>query len=267
MEIRNPNKSHLPELLNLLERCFSGVWTAEDVAGRIFYDEHYDPNHVWMAREAGQTLGFLHTLQVGERAWIKLLAVAPEARRRGLGRDLLSRAEFRLSGEGAKEIRVESTPPREFLPGVIPESDAALFFKACGYEAAAPLPLLHAAPRPGILPPEPDRQVVARFAREVCGEHWGWAEEQLSWRPAHLAYRADAGLCLAEPGESLGPLWPVDGAGDGPLHQLVQDALAVASSAPARGGALRVWTLEGGRPLPGLETQGDTYLPFIKRLT
>ena len=268
MEIRNPNKSHLPELLSLLERCFPGAWTAEDVAGRIFYDEHYDPNHVWMAREVGQTLGFLHTLQVGGCAWIKLLAVAPEARRRGLGRDLLSRAEFRLSGEGAKEARIESTPPREFVAGIAPGSEAALFFDACGYHAGAPQPVLTCPAKPGILPPEPDRQAVAAFARAACGEQWAWAEEQLSWRPAHLAYRPEAGLCLAEPGASLGPLWPVDGATPAALQTLVQEALAVASSVPThRDRPLRVWQLPGGRELPGLDVQSEALVPYYKKLT
>ena len=74
MEIRNPDKTHLPQVLALLERCFPGRWTPDEVAGKVFFDEHYDPNHVWMAREKGQVLGFLHTVQAGETAWMKLLA-------------------------------------------------------------------------------------------------------------------------------------------------------------------------------------------------
>ncbi|HTA17502.1 MAG TPA: hypothetical protein VK786_07130, partial [bacterium] len=75
MEIRNPDKTHLPAVYSLLERCFPGVWSGAEVEDRIYYDALYDPNHVWMGREGGRVLGLLVSVQDGPLAWLKLLAV------------------------------------------------------------------------------------------------------------------------------------------------------------------------------------------------
>lgn len=270
MEIRNPDKTHLPALLALLERCFPGRWSAEEVADRIFYDEHYDPNHVWMAREQGRMLGFAHTLQRGARAWLKLVAVDPDHRRRGIGRDLLSRAEFRLSGEGAREIRVESLPPHEFLPGPAPRSGEAAFLEAQGYLSQGEDEALFLPPLDRSAPPpmgEAQRREALAWARGRCGESFGWAEEALACRPAKAVFDPDAGLCLAEPGLSLGPLWSQPGVEAPRLKALASAAWALAGSRPPRHAlGLRLWQVPGSGALPSGLAQGEAYLNYLKTL-
>jgi|GEM_PF-3452498 GNAT superfamily N-acetyltransferase len=270
MEIRNPDKTHLPQVLALLERCFPGRWTPDEVAGKVFFDEHYDPNHVWMAREKGQVLGFLHTVQAGETAWMKLLAVDPDARRRGIGRDLLSRAEFRLHGEGVKEARIESTPPLEFLPGPVEAGPGCDFFVACGYtpQAGAEAWYLPALARPA--PPaldEAGRQQALAWGREHCGPWFGWAEEALACRPSKAVFHPGAGLCLTEPGVSLGPLWMPPDVAPGALKALAGEAWALASSVvPRHALGLRLWLVPGSGPLPGGLAEAEAYRPFRKTL-
>lgn len=77
-----------------------------------FCDEHLsDPNlHLAssrIAREAGQPAGFVVCRLTAGQGYIDLLAVAPDARRRGLGRALLCHALSTLAAEGADEIRLD----------------------------------------------------------------------------------------------------------------------------------------------------------------
>jgi GNAT superfamily N-acetyltransferase len=271
VEIRNLDKTHLHAVHALLGRCFPGAWSGAEVEDRIFYDALYDPNHVWMAREGGRVLGLLVSVQDGALAWLKLLAVDETARRRGLGRDLVSRAEFRLTGEGVQEWRIGPTPPREFLPGVPQESEAAAFFEAEGFRRGADLEAHWIAPRAAQAGPAVDREAAAAFARARCGPWWPWVEEQLSWRPARAAFDQAAGLCLAEPGLSLGPLWPSPSAAPGAVAGLVEAALAIAVSAPPRrAGSLRLWQVDGSadlRSAAGLPAQSSLFNTYSKTLS
>lgn len=261
MEIRNPNKSHLPEIHALLQRCLDGAFTPQAVADRIFYEEAYDPNHVWMAREAGQMLGFLHTVLQGDKAYIKLIAVAPERRRSGLGKDLLSRAEYRLSGEGAKSAWVTATPPRDFYPGLQDGSVAEAFFLAQGYRISGKRKVDWV--KPGLASPQaqPDLEAAILFAREHAPEHWSWVEESLACRPAQAVYLPGDGLILAQPGESLGPQWGT------PSLALAQAGLALASTLPARDSrGLRWQQVEGSVPLPLPSNAQEDFISVSKTL-
>lgn len=271
MEIRSPDKTHLPALFALLRRCFSGGWSDEEAADRIFYDQRYDPNHVWMAREEGRVLGFAAAVLDGERSWLKMLAVDPDARRRGIGTDLLGRAEFRLAGEGAVELRVGPTPPHEFLPGPEPGSGEAAFFAARGYEALEPGAVRWLPPLEGRPAPEPlddaGRAAAFAWARLRCPEHLGWVEDALSCRPARAVFDPGVGLCLAEPGRSLGPLWAPAPVEPPRLKDFAGSAWALASSKPASHPlGLRLWDVPGSGPLPAGRAQVRPYQPFRKAL-
>jgi GNAT superfamily N-acetyltransferase len=268
VELRNPDKTHFPAAYALLQRCFPGLWTENEVADRIFYDALYDPNHVWMAREQGVLKGLLVSVQDGALGWLKLLAVDPEHRRKGLGKDLLSRAEFRLSGEGVREYRIAPSPPREFLPGVEPLSVAAGFFESQGFGVPSAITTLWTDPMPGVLADSVDPAAMAAFGRAHCGAHWPWVEEQISFRPAHAVFGSGTGLCLADPGLSLGPLWPAPSAKPADLAVLAASALALAASAPCRSSSgLRVWHVEGSAALPGITTRSKTFNTYTKSLS
>jgi GNAT superfamily N-acetyltransferase len=267
MEIRNPNKSHLPELHALLQRSLGGAFSPQAVADRIFYEEAYDPNHVWMAREGGKMLGFLHSVLAGDKAYIKLLVVAPERRRQGLGRDMLSRAEFRLSGEGAKQALVCASPPRDFFPGLVPDSVAESFFAAQGYEPSGEQTVAWAAPVEPSEAEAPDLEAAIGFAREQAPEHWAWVEESLACRPSQALYRADTGLLLFAPGESVGPLWPAREATVPALQGLAQAGLKAASRlSPRDPRGLRLHQVGASAVLDLPAAVTETYLHCTKTL-
>lgn len=267
MEIRNPNQTHLPALHALLQRCLGGTFSPEAVADRIFYEENYDPNHVWMAREGGQMLGFLHSVFTGDAAQIKLMLVAPERRRQGMGRDLLSRAEFRLSGEGARRITLGPTPPREFFPGLEPGSVAEAFFVAQGYEPAGEVQRHWVQPTASQAAAQPDLSAALQFAQAQAPAQWAWVEDALACRPSKALYQPGVGLLLTEPGESLGPLWTEATAATDAVAALAQAGLALASSAPpsdARG--LRCFSVPGSAPLPLSPALTETFVSYSKSL-
>jgi GNAT superfamily N-acetyltransferase len=266
MEIRNPNKTHWPALEPLILAALGPGWDAAALSERIFYDEAYDPNHVWFAREAGQMLGFLHTSLEGETARIKLLVIAPSARRKGLGREMLSRAEDRLVGEGAREALIAPSPPREFYPGLVPGSEAEAFFVAQGYEPDGELSLEFVDPVQPVEPP-PLEEGAVDFAHTHAGRDWSWAEEALAHRPPRALYRSEVGLLLFEPGVSVGPLWAAEDADDAALLALSEAGLAAASQLPARDPrGLRLHAGDGA--LPWLEpARRETRIIYRKALS
>ena len=251
MELRNPNKSHYPLVMALLDRCFQPSWSPQAVADRVYYDPHYDPSHVWMAREEGKVLGFMVTTLDGNQGTLKLLAVDPDARRKGLATDMLSRAEYRLSGEGATEMRTDSAPAFEFLPGIEAGSPAEAFFLSQGYEASA-FSVTWVKPAGDLKPKFPplDRKAAIAFGQARCGELWPHVEENLGTLPPEVAFQTGIGMATAGAG-SIGPLWLEAGAPAAALEALTDEALAMASTKPCpdpRG--LRFWRVAGSSELP-----------------
>lgn len=91
-----------PETLAALHaRCFDDTprpWTASEFAAFLA-----DPSTVFAAREGGFAVGRV----AGPEAELLTLAVAPEARRRGLGRALVAAFEAEASARGAVEAVLE----------------------------------------------------------------------------------------------------------------------------------------------------------------
>jgi ribosomal protein S18 acetylase RimI-like enzyme len=84
-----------------------------------------DPDSLVVAELDGQLVGSVIAAWDGWRGSIYRLAVAPSARHRGLGRRLLSNAQARLDGLGAR--RLQAT--------VVQNDDQAMaFWRASGWE-------------------------------------------------------------------------------------------------------------------------------------
>ncbi|MFG2009181.1 GNAT family N-acetyltransferase [Micromonospora sp. NPDC048868] len=80
------------------------------------------PVFVWGAYRQGRLVGALiGSLAAGDgdaRGHVDLVAVAPEERRRGVGRALLATAEARLAERGAVEVLLAGNPPYYAWPGI-----------------------------------------------------------------------------------------------------------------------------------------------------
>jgi GNAT superfamily N-acetyltransferase len=225
MEIRPPNKPNYPAIAEMLGRALERTIPAETLAGQIMADQHFDPNLVWLAREKGELLGYLATFLVGENAWIKLLAVEPAYRNKGLGRQMLEKAEERLFGEGARMMRAGFGPGPLFFPGV-PEGRATDFFKAMGYIASPGglVAQILAEPSPA---PFADLAAAKNLLEVVAAPWWSEVEERFTFKTPQLAMSRDGkALCLADPGVGIGPLFLSD---ERSAQEAVQGALAVAA--------------------------------------
>ncbi|MGZ8765990.1 MAG: GNAT family N-acetyltransferase, partial [Acidimicrobiia bacterium] len=68
-------------------------------------------------------------------AWIIAVAVAPERRRRGVGRDLVEEAVTWAGARGANEVHLGTAIPRYLWPGVdFAFTSALCLFEAAGFE-------------------------------------------------------------------------------------------------------------------------------------
>lgn len=86
-------------------------------------------------RLLGLALGVARKTGAERAGWVKLLAVDPKARRRGIGRALLGELERRFQAQGLSEARLGACPP-PYVNGGVPILDTAAhcFLLALGYE-------------------------------------------------------------------------------------------------------------------------------------
>ena len=79
------NKSHVPQIAALEKQCFSTPWSEKSVASEL-----QNPWSLWLAEEQdGKVLGYVGSQMSPPEADVMNLAVAPEARRQGLGENLM----------------------------------------------------------------------------------------------------------------------------------------------------------------------------------
>lgn len=112
--------------------------TAGLLAEKIWADEGFDPGMALVCADAGRITGFVLGVMrqsvAGPRGIIKLLAVAGENRRAGIGSRLLLAVEAELEKRGAETIRVCESPPNYLTPGIDSRySSAPHFFEKYGY--------------------------------------------------------------------------------------------------------------------------------------
>ncbi|GAA3274694.1 GNAT family N-acetyltransferase [Dactylosporangium vinaceum] len=124
---------------------------------------------------------------------VELLAVAPEARRRGVGSALLREAERRLAGLGATRVRLGGNPPCYAWPGVdVRYTPAVCLAQRAGYQltdtawnmtADLGRPELDGPVDEGrlhdrgvkVVPAGPD---TPEWVRSIWGDGWGWEVAQ-----------------------------------------------------------------------------------------
>lgn len=116
--IRDAVRSDLERLEELEALCFSVPWTREQLESQM-----PDAQHVFLAAEEdGRVLGYAGMMTVLDEGYISNVAVAPEARRRGIGRalvtELLRRSEALSLSFVTLEVREHNEPAIALYAGL-----------------------------------------------------------------------------------------------------------------------------------------------------
>ena len=128
---------HLDELAAFCNRNFelhSGQFEKEILQRRIFDDPDYLPDHGFLLRDNGKTIGFMIGVLRGNEGWLKLFAVDQEHRRSGVGSIILAEIEALFQSGGAERVHILNSSPYYFMPGLDPRyTEAFCFFQSHGY--------------------------------------------------------------------------------------------------------------------------------------
>lgn len=106
MDIRPFAAADEEAVVRLWERCeLTRPWNdpRKDIRRKLAVR----PDLFLVAADGGKVVGTVMVGYDGHRGWINYLAVAPERRRRGLGRLLMAEAERLLRGEGCPKINLQ----------------------------------------------------------------------------------------------------------------------------------------------------------------
>lgn len=135
-------------------------------------------------------------------AWLLLVAVHPERRRRGRGRTVVEAAANRAREHGAVELHLGNAAPRYVWPGVDFRFTAALsLFESCGFEpygAECNMAIstgYRADPPAGAVVEREDGDGAAELARRRF-PHWEDEVERGTFRGTCFAARADGGATI-----------------------------------------------------------------------
>lgn len=121
------------ELIALWNRCQPRDPVTYDwFCDYVLLDPNFDPAGLQIAVDGDAIVGCAHAVRRltpaagteldSDTGWIPFLFVAPEARGRGIGGELIDRAEAFLVGHGRSIIDFACYTPNYFAPGVDPET-------------------------------------------------------------------------------------------------------------------------------------------------
>jgi [ribosomal protein S18]-alanine N-acetyltransferase len=101
--IRPASLADVPSLTELERLCFSDPWSAAGIRETI----QYETARTFVAEDENQIVGYVMARISGEEGEILDLAVRPDLRRRGIGRQLLLSVWNALGSEGVRELYLE----------------------------------------------------------------------------------------------------------------------------------------------------------------
>lgn len=124
-EVRAFASSDHDAVVALWREVFPSAPARNDPARDIARKRRVQPELFLVAVDGARLLGTAMVGFDGHRGWLHLMAVAPSARRRGVGAALLRRAEALLAGLGCPKLNLQ-------VRGTTPE--AVGFYEALGYQ-------------------------------------------------------------------------------------------------------------------------------------
>ena len=199
---------------------------------KVWEDPHFETELATVAEADRQLVGFgmarLWPTADTLRGTIKLLCVAPERRREGIGGEILGRLEAGLAARGAAVARVAEAAPNYLTPGLdVRHTPGWLFVQKHGYAPIGEAVNMTVDLRPSFDTADAERQLAARgvavrragasdreAVRAFLAEHWpAWRPEietTFAQEPVSLwlAFRDDALLGFsAYDANNVGTAW------------------------------------------------------------
>lgn len=121
---------------------------ADWLAEYVLLEPRFDPDGLIVAVDgtSDRVLGFCYAVGASaadanqpDGGWITILVVDPDARRRGIGGGLVTRAMDFLRRRGARSVAVAGYPTAYFLPGVDPDAypDGQRLLEAFGFQTVS----------------------------------------------------------------------------------------------------------------------------------
>ena len=106
------HESHIAQIAALEPLCFSDPWSENSVRSELS-----NPLSLWLvAEEDGRVIGYVGSQSVPPEADVMNLAVAPDCRKKGIGRALMTALIAQLRSRGVTalllEVRVGNLPAR-----------------------------------------------------------------------------------------------------------------------------------------------------------
>lgn len=238
-EVRQAREDESGRVADLLSRAAFGP----TVSRLIAFPRTSPSGDVLVAEHRGEPVGAVCCVSFGATGWIGALGVAPESRRRGLGRALTEAAIARLRARGASTVLLFATemgrPLYEHL-GFLVDGGATAWRGIAGTPPAdVPIRRLH----------EDDRAEVERLDRAATGELRtpmldtlrplsGLAAEhdgELAGWAARAPYGAGIAICAASDAAGVA-LLAASAAGTEAATLVVPDANPAAAAALSRWG-------------------------------
>ena len=103
MRIVAMDEAHVPAVAALEKQCFSLPWSEQSVSGELS-----NPLSLWLvAEENGTLLGYVGSQTAAGESDMMNIAVVPEARRRGIARQLVLALLDALAGSGSTALTLE----------------------------------------------------------------------------------------------------------------------------------------------------------------
>ena len=111
-------EAHIAQIAALEKQCFSDPWSEVSVRSELS-----NPLSFWLvAEEGGRVIGYVGSQSVAPEADVMNLAVAPEWRKKGVGRALMTALIAQLHSRGITalflEVRVGNIPAQNLYRGL-----------------------------------------------------------------------------------------------------------------------------------------------------
>lgn len=119
--------SVLREAFADFEPAYTSAAFAATTPGATEIEQRLAEGPIWVTELEDRIIGTISAVAGAEGVYVRGMAIAPSARRRGVGKMLLEKAELFAQANGAKRIYLSTTP---FLSAAIQLYEAAGFVRS-----------------------------------------------------------------------------------------------------------------------------------------